>query len=147
MAELEQRLGSLKEEFSELEDGFERYSYLMELGGYLAPYPEEKRTPDHLVRGCQSQVWIHCYTKDGRFFFDADSDTYIIKGVLLLLQDLLSDLPVQEAANANLELIQELGLENEFSDTRQKGLRAAFAMLTNAAKADCAPLGANSVSP
>ena len=100
-----------------------------------------------LVRGCQSQVWIHCYTRDGRFFFDADSDTYIIKGVLLLLQDLLSDLPVQEAANANLELIQELGLENEFSDTRQKGLRAAFAVLTNAAKADCALLGANSVSP
>ncbi len=147
MAELEQRLGSLKAEFSELEDGFERYSYLMELGGYLPPYPEEKRTPDHLVRGCQSQVWIHCYTKDGRFFFDADSDTYIIKGVLLLLQDLLSDLPVQEAANANLELLQELGLENEFSDTRQKGLRAAFAMLTNVAKADCALLGANSVSP
>lgn len=42
MAELEQRLRSLTEEFSELEDGFERYSYLMELGGYLPPYPEEK---------------------------------------------------------------------------------------------------------
>ena len=110
MAELERRLSSLKDEFSELEDGFERYSYLMELGSYLPPYPEEKRTPDHLVRGCQSQVWIHCYTKDGHFFFDADSDTFIIKGVLLLLQDLLSDLPVQETANANLELLQELGL-------------------------------------
>ena len=137
MAELEQRLNSLKEEFSELEDGFERYSYLMELGSYLPPYPKEKRTPEHLVRGCQSQVWIHCYTKDGHFFFDADSDTFIIKGVLLLLQDLLSDLPVQEAASANLELLQELGLQNEFSDTRQKGLRAAFAMLTDAAKAAC----------
>ena len=119
-----------------LEDGFERYSYLMELGGYLPPYPE-KRTPDYLVQGCQSQVWIHCYTKGGHFFFDADSDTHIIKGVLLLLQDLFSDFPVQEAANANLELIQELGLENEFSDTRQKDLYTAFAMLTNAAKADC----------
>ena len=85
----------------------------------------------------QSQVWIHCYTKDGHFFFDADSDTFIIKGVLLLLQDLLCDLPVQETANANLELLRELGLENEFSDTRQKGLRAAFEMLTDAAKAAC----------
>ena len=139
MAELERRLSSLKDEFSELEDGFERYSYLMELGSYLPPYPEEKRTPDHLVRGC--------YTKDGHFFFDADSDTFIIKGVLLLLQDLLSDLPVQETANANLELLQELGLENEFSDTRQKGLRAAFVMLTDAAKADCARLGVNSIAP
>lgn len=45
MAELEQRLNSLKEEFSELEDGFERYSYLMELGSYLPPYPEEKEPP------------------------------------------------------------------------------------------------------
>lgn len=79
MAELEQRLNSLKEEFSELEDGFERYSYLMELGSYLPPYPEEKRTPEHLVRGCQSQVWIHCYTKDGHFFFDADSDTFTLR--------------------------------------------------------------------
>lgn len=55
----------------------------------------------------------------------------------MLLQDLLCDLPVQEAANVNLELLRELGLENEFSDTRQKGLRAVFAMLTDAAKADC----------
>ena len=138
MTDFEQRLDSLKSEFSELEDGFERYSYLMELGSYLPPYPAEKRTPDHLVRGCQSQVWIHCYTKGGHFFFDADSDTFIIKGVLLLLQDLLSGLPVQEAANANLELLQELGLEHEFSDTRQRGLRAAFLMLTNAAKEACA---------
>lgn len=45
MAELEQRLGSLKEEFSELEDGFERYSYLMELGSYLPPYPGRKKNP------------------------------------------------------------------------------------------------------
>ena len=55
----------------------------------------------------------------------------------MLLQDLLSAFLVQENANANLELLRELGLENEFSDTRQKDLRAAFAMHTNAAKADC----------
>lgn len=55
----------------------------------------------------------------------------------MLLQDLLSAFLVQENANANLELLRELGLKNEFSDTRQKDLRAAFAMHTNAAKADC----------
>ena len=134
MTELEQRLDNIKEEFSDLEDGFERYSYLCELGSYLPPYPEDKRTENHLVKGCQSQVWVNCYTKDGLFFFDADSDTFIIKGVLVLLQDLLCELPVKEAAAANIDLLMHLGLQGEFSDVRQKGLRAAFIMIKNAAK-------------
>lgn len=127
MAELEQRLNSLKEEFSELEDGFERYSYLMELGSYLPPYPEEKRTPEHLVRGCQSQVWIHCYTKDGHFFFDADSDTFIIKGVLLRYRICSRIFRCKRPQVRIWSCCRSWGWQNEFSDTRQKGLRAAFA--------------------
>ena len=134
MTELENRLDSLKEEFSEFEDSFERYSYLMELGSFLPAYPEDKRTEGHLVKGCQSSVWVNCYTNDGLFFFDADSDTFIIKGVLVLLQDLLCELPVKDAAAANINVLRALGLQNEFSDTRQRGLRAAFLMITDAAR-------------
>lgn len=91
-------------------------------------------------------MWIHCYTRDGLFFFDADSDTFIIKGVLLLLQDLLSDLPVEEAANANLELLQELGLENEFSDTRQR-VSALPLQCSLMQQKSCAKLDSNSIQP
>ena len=134
MSYIEDRKTGLREEFSEFEDGFERYAYLIELAGLLPPYPQEKRTDDHLVRGCQSHVWLNVYQKDKQFFFDADSDTLIIKGVLLLLQDVLCGAPISEVAAFQMDILSEVGLTEEFSDTRQKGIGAAMAMLQNAAK-------------
>ena len=134
MSYIEERRAGLREEFSEFEDGFERYAYLIELAGLLPPYPQEKRTEDHLVRGCQSHVWLNIYAKDGKFFFDADSDTLIIKGVLLLLQDVLCGAPLSEAAAFQMDILGEAGLTGAFSDTRQKGIGAAMEMLRNGAK-------------
>lgn len=134
MPTIQENLQQLKEEFSEFEDGFERYVYLVELASLLPPYPEDKRTAEHLVRGCQSQVWLHSYSRDGVFYFDADSDTLIIKGILLVLQDLLSGVSLQEVSTLNLDVLDALGLTGVFSDTRQKGLGAAVAMLKAAAE-------------
>ena len=122
MTELEQNRIKLREEFSEFEDGFERYSYLVEIAGMLPPMAEELHTDENLVRGCQSHVWVSTEVKDGRFFFEADSDTLIIKGVLLLLQDLLCGVPLEEAASIELDVLADAGLTAEFSDERQKGI-------------------------
>ena len=122
MTELEQNRIKLREEFSEFEDGFERYSYLVEIAGMLPPMAEELHTDENLVRGCQSHVWVSTEAKDGRFFFEADSDTLIIKGVLLLLQDLLCGVPLEEAASVELDVLADAGLTAEFSDERQKGI-------------------------
>lgn len=135
MAALQAHLQQLKEEFSEFEDGFERYAYLVELASLLPPYPEQYRTAEHLVRGCQSQVWLHAYTAGGAFFFHGDSDTLIIKGVLLVLQDLLCGVPLSEVSGLHLDVLLELGLVDSFSDTRQKGIGAALAILRTAAQA------------
>ncbi len=134
MAVLQARLRQLQEEFSEFEDGFERYAYLVELAALLPPYPEQYRTAEHLVRGCQSQVWLHAYTEDGMFFFHGDSDTLIIKGVLLILRDLLCGVPLDEVSGVRLDVLAELGLADSFSDTRQKGIGAALAALRAAAQ-------------
>lgn len=129
MSMLEQHRQKLREEFSEFEDGFERYAYLVEISGLLPPMARAQHTENNLVKGCQSQVWIHAYAKDGCFWFDADSDTLIIKGVLLLLQDLLCGVPLAEAAALDLDVLSDAGLTGEFSDTRQKGIGAAMQML------------------
>lgn len=122
MTKLEQNRIKLREEFAEFEDGFERYSYLVEIAGMLPPMAEELHIDDNLVRGCQSHVWITTEARDGHFWFEADSDTLIIKGILLLLQDLLCGVPLEEAASVELDVLADAGLTAEFSDERQKGI-------------------------
>ncbi len=134
MKMIQDHLAQLREELAEFEDGFERYSYLVELAALLPPYPQAYRTPECLVQGCQSRVWLNAYSEDGKFFFDADSDTLIIKGVLLLLQDVLCGVPLEEAAGLRTDLLQEAGLSGVFSDTRQKGIGAAIEMLRDSAE-------------
>ncbi len=134
MASIEEMLDDLKSEFDELEDGFERYSYLIELASLLPPFPEEKRTDDNLVRGCQSHVWLNFHVRNGLFYFDADSDTLIIKGVLLLLQDLFCEQSPEQVANAEVDLLPALGLGTAFSDERQKGIGFILASIQNAGR-------------
>lgn len=134
MSFIDDKIAELREEFSEFEDGFERYAYLVEIARLLEPYPEMLRDNNHLVRGCQSHVWLNIYQKDGKFYFDADSDTLIIKGMLLLLQDVLCGAPVEEAASFQMDILDAAGLKGSFSDTRQKGIASAMEMLRDGAK-------------
>ena len=134
MTMLQENRKKLREEFSEFEDGFERYAYLVEISGLLPPMPAALHIPENLVRGCQSQVWLHAWCEDKRFYFSGDSDTLIIKGVLLLLQDLVNGIPLEEAATLEIDVLGDAGLTAEFSDTRQKGIGAAVEKLREAAK-------------
>ena len=126
-----QRLEGLKAEFAEFTDSFDRYSYLVELAGLLPLYPDERRNEAHLVKGCQSHVWLSAYERDGLF---GDSDTLILKGLLLLLQDLFCGLPLRQASDLNLDLLSDLGLNESFPDQRQKGIGYIFQRLRGEAE-------------
>lgn len=131
MNAVEQALDDLKAEFEEFEDGFERYSYLIELASLLPPYPDGKRTKERLIQGCQSNVWLDITPRNGRFYFEADSDTLIIKGVLAILRELLWGQPIEDAVSAKLDLFSALGLTESFSSVRQKGIGYVIGMLQN----------------
>ena len=68
------------EEFSMYEEWLDKYEYLIELGKSLKDYPEEAKTDDKLIKGCQSRVWLDYKIEDGKIFFNADSDAIITKG-------------------------------------------------------------------
>ncbi|MBR7004519.1 MAG: SufE family protein, partial [Bacteroidales bacterium] len=62
------------EDFSLYDEWLDKYEYLIELGKNLAPYPEEAKTDDRLIKGCQSRVWLDWKMEGGRLYFSADSD-------------------------------------------------------------------------
>lgn len=59
----------LLEDLGIFQDWTERYEYVIGLGKKLEALPEEARDADHLIKGCQSQVWLDAQAKDGRVYF------------------------------------------------------------------------------
>lgn len=113
------------DEFDGLTDWMDRYAYIIELGGTLQPIPDSAKTPDNLIEGCQSRVWIAAkLNEQNKIVFEADSDALIVKGIVALLLRVLSNQSPQDILNADLHFIDEIGLKEHLSPTRSNGLVA-----------------------
>lgn len=112
-------------EFSDIDDWMDRYAYIIDLGNALPPIDEKFKTPQHLIEGCQSRVWINAeMTPEGHVVYEADSDAIIVKGIIALLIRVLSDHTPDEILDADLYFIDRIGLSEHLSPTRSNGLLA-----------------------
>lgn len=103
----------------------ERYKYIIDLGKDLPALPEDKRTEDRLVRGCQSQVWIDEQMEGDRVQLAVDSDAFIVKGLLCVILAAFNNKTPQEILDFDIEgYFEQLELMNHLSATRGNGLRA-----------------------
>lgn len=108
----------------------DRYKYIIDLGKELPAMDPDKKDDQHLVRGCQSQVWIDCEERDGRLWFEADSDAFIVKGLLgVVLAAYNGKTPEAIQAFDVNEYFNELGLIRHLSPTRGNGMRAMVARI------------------
>lgn len=113
------------EEFSEINDWMDRYTYIIDLGSQLPPINEKYKTPQHLIEGCQSRVWINAeMTPEGTVHFEADSDAMIVKGIIALLIKVLDNQKPKDILDADLYFIDRIGLSEHLSPTRSNGLLA-----------------------
>lgn len=110
------------EEFSLFEDWMQRYEYMIELGKSLPLIAEQYKTDDYLIKGCQSQVWLHADYQEGKVFFTADSDAIITKGIVALLVRVYSGNTPEEILAAKTDFIDQIGLKEHLSPTRANGL-------------------------
>jgi Fe-S metabolism associated domain protein len=110
------------EEFSLFEDWMQRYEYMIELGKSLPLIAEQYKTDDYLIKGCQSQVWLHADYQEGKIFFTADSDAIITKGIVALLVRVYSVHTPEEILAAKTDFIDQIGLKEHLSPTRANGL-------------------------
>ena len=90
MITLEEAKKAVIEDFSMYDEWLDKYEYLIDLGKNLEPYPDEDKTDDKLIKGCQSRVWLDAGIEDGKLVFKADSDAIITKGIISLLISIYS---------------------------------------------------------
>lgn len=125
MATINQLQDEIIEEFDGFDDWMDRYAYIIDLGNAMPPLPEEYKTPDNLIDGCQSRVWLNAERKaDGSLVFTADSDALIVKGIVSMLLRVLSGQQPRDILAADLYFIDRIGLHDHLSPTRSNGLLA-----------------------
>ena len=112
------------EEFSMLDDWIDRYQLIVDYGKSLPPFPQELRTKQNLIEGCQSEVWFIAHMQDGRVVYQADSEAILVKGITALLLRVLNNQTPKDIVAADLYFIPQIGLQEHLSPTRSNGLAA-----------------------
>ena len=112
----------LLDELALFQDWTERYEYVIGLGRKLPPMPEAAKTAEHLIKGCQSQVWLDATFEDGKVRYLADSDSVITKGMIALFVRVLDDETPDAILTANLSYIDQTGLKEHLAPTRANAL-------------------------
>jgi cysteine desulfuration protein SufE len=109
-------------EFEMFDDWMDKYNYIIEAGKSVPVIDPKYKEDQYLIKGCQSQVWLHASVEDGRVIFRADSDALITRGIVGMLIRVLSNQQPQDIVNAELSFIDQIGLKEHLSPTRSNGL-------------------------
>ncbi|MDG1822323.1 MAG: SufE family protein [Flavobacteriaceae bacterium] len=109
-------------EFALFDDWMQRYEYMIELGKSLPLISAEYKNDDHIIKGCQSKVWVHATLNDDKIAFTADSDAIITKGIIAILIRVFSNQHPKEILTSETGFIDEIGLKEHLSPTRANGL-------------------------
>ncbi len=137
----------MKQEFLEIRDNFQflddwedRYKYLIELGGTLAPFEEQNRTEANKVNGCVSRVWLSSTYEDidgqTHITYSGDSDAMIVKGLVAILLAFCSGQSARWIVdNDALKMFDELGLREHLTTQRSNGLASMVERIKSEARA------------
>lgn len=133
---IEDKQAEITEQFADIDDWLDRYAQIIDLGNELPPIDDSLKTPDRLIEGCQSRVWLDAKLDDeGLVRFTADSDAIIVKGIISLLVSVLDGHTPDEIINADLHFIDDIGLGEHLSPTRSNGLVAMVKQMRDYARA------------
>ena len=135
MSNIEQIQSELIEEFELFDNWLDRYQYIIDLGKQLPPFPDEYRTEDYKLHGCQSQVWLKAEPEGDVLRFQAASDSAIVSGLIALVMRVYNGQPAKAILQTPPEFIRAIGLSEHLSPTRNNGLAAMIDKIREQAEA------------
>ena len=121
---IDEKQNEIIEEFEFLEDWLDKYQQIIDKGMSNPGVEEQYKTPERLIEGCQSKVWVYAEYKDGKVYYQGESNTDISGGIVSMLVEILSGHTPDEIINADLYFIDRIGLREHLSPTRSNGMLA-----------------------
>ncbi len=132
---IREREQEIVEDFSLFDTWEEKYEYIIDLGKKLPPLEEQFKKEENIIKGCQSTVWLVAEYRDGRVYYQADSNAVIVKGIISMLIRVLSGQRPEDILEAPLDFIREIGMMNHLAQTRSNGLLAMIKQIKHYALA------------
>ncbi len=132
---IREREQEIVEDFSLFDTWEEKYEYIIDLGKKLPPLEEQFKKEENIIKGCQSTVWLVAEYRDGRVYYQADSNAVIVKGIISMLIRVLSGQHPEDILEAPLDFIREIGMMNHLAQTRSNGLLAMIKQIKHYALA------------
>ncbi len=130
---------AIADEFAFFGDWSERYQYLIDLGHKLPAFPDEWKTEEHRLLGCQSMVWIVPEGDADKLVFHAVSDSTIVSGLIYLALRVYSGRSAAEILATEPEYLATVGLSRHLSPTRSNGVAAMLQFIRDTARAKARP--------
>ena len=124
MSTISQIQADLVDEFEMFEDWMSRYEHVIDLGRQLDDFPQEWKTEENKIQGCQSQVWLNVEMRDGKMHIDGTSDAAIVSGLVAIVLRVYSDQAPQDILAAKPDFISDIGFNDHLSPTRSNGLHS-----------------------
>jgi cysteine desulfuration protein SufE len=124
MGSIQHIQNKIVEEFDFFDDWDDKYGFIIDMGKSLKVLDSEFKTDDNIIKGCQSQVWLHAFLKDDKIIFEAESDAIIVKGIVAMLLRVFSDQTPNDIVNADIFFMEKIGMAKHLSPTRANGLVA-----------------------
>ncbi|MCG3664518.1 SufE family protein [Aliarcobacter butzleri] len=122
MSTIEQRVEEIKDDLDFFDDELAKYEYIIDLGKKLEEFDEKDKTPENIVHGCTSQVWLTCENRDGKLYFYGTSDAIIVKGLVYMILQIFSGSTIQELKDVDMDIVHELNLSEVITPNRQSGV-------------------------
>ena len=110
------------EELSPFEDHLERLTYVIDRAKDLPGLEDDFKIDTFLIKGCVSQLWVFPSFKEGKCFYQADSDASITKGTASLLCDLYSGESPEDIVQLEPDFLGDVGITQHLSPNRRNGL-------------------------
>lgn len=116
------------------DDEMDRYEFLIDEGKKMAALPDEYRTDENIVQGCQSKVWVEGKLQEKKMHYWADSNTAITKGIIALLLKVVNNQTPEDIAAIDFYFIEKSGLKEHLTSQRSNGLLAMIKQIKNIAQ-------------
>ena len=127
-------LDELLDTFEFFDDWEDKYRFIIDIGKELPGLPDGDKTDAHLIRGCQSQVWLTYESSDKGLKFNMDSDAHIVRGLIAVVLIVIQNRSASEIQQLDIEgIFGQLDLLAHLSVTRGNGLRAMVSRIKEVA--------------
>lgn len=124
MSLIDEREEEIIEEFSFSDDWLDIYQLIIDKGNDGAGIDARYKDDSHLIEGCQSKVWVNAELVDGKVYYQGESNTEIVNGIVSILVYILSGNEPQDILDAKLTFIDKIGLQEHLTPTRSNGMLA-----------------------